>query len=1054
MNVGFFTAITYSSQIIASKRLKAIKRVDDYFYLQGKKAKVISVNKDFYSIQLVPCTASPIITALKIASYCTIIIPAIMLTAKLILRWRVALFIQDSKPKAPTTPKVNQILNQPYLIKKEVPLSSHKKKLLFSDGRTETYYYKHNSKHVLANITNFLDDPEKYVQVVSSGSLEHLIPSKGYSQYKIDQSDHRLVFYPSAARQTNSLVSPDELINIKCTISVRLHKSKKKIMEIKSLSQLKKLLERVYKYVYRHHSGIVIRCKGEQLSLIIKGFKLSTFSSELDFKIIDSSRISIVAKPIKQKHISQRELVRIFKNGVQEKFFYKKDSIVGCRSYPNGKKEIGIFAEETTTFSSGYTIHPNGSVKFYNSDYGALVEIGSSSYTHLIKSFEELEELIKITIEKSSSKNLSTILLFPNRHQLEQIKYLLQQIPGSDSLQFYQLPSDPPNILCLRIKPKSSEVLDSGEIRETFFNGIAEILTLHENNTYEGTRIYPNGRKEIGKFNLTRKFLQGIVKQNQCYYYYKPSCILSVSANKYFRISDGEKGFTVYESDDGKHFIESKHSVEDVLSKKNLDDQEILAVFTHSHFDERLKPFIKKLISTKQDSPSIFNLPEEALHFVLNFIKEQRIRVNPLKLIDARTGQKNIIKHAAYLATDFKLIELLGDLWPKAFLKYGVDIIIMCFKKNFYDTPKVIKLYQDLGGTFNSFYELCSQTASIISYIQHKKEFKVKFKALTREQQQTIYDIAFSRRNPYVMEPAKITIQPNQYSINFLWIGRTKTPNEQLYLFGKGSSEEERSLNFHKQFIHPITEWAAKNPGTAINVWIDSDMSPPPVIERTVTALKDALEEIGHDAVFLRDIRNLKTVNQFPRVFEETVPVYFRVDLAKAIIADTVMQENAQFFVFADLDVTPLSRKKLFDKRTLDFLNDYGFVMAGAGLRYENSFQIFNKHHEQFVKSHRKVIIELTIDMFFNRRESVSEQQIYDTYVPMFAHQLHHDGRFGKIKSRFHEDTYFQIDNFGGFGHLETKSERVNVRRLIPTKPVKVPASHFFLSSRNKNNYE
>lgn len=100
--LSFFTAVDYPATRLDSSR-RAIRNIDDYFYLGGRKAQVVNVEskkrsvvemKDGYS-------SNWFMTTLKIASYFTLVIPAIMLFAKLIARSQVSYYIveADKPPK-------------------------------------------------------------------------------------------------------------------------------------------------------------------------------------------------------------------------------------------------------------------------------------------------------------------------------------------------------------------------------------------------------------------------------------------------------------------------------------------------------------------------------------------------------------------------------------------------------------------------------------------------------------------------------------------------------------------------------------------------------------------------------------------------------------------------------------------------------------------------------------------------------------------------------------------------------------------------------------------
>jgi hypothetical protein len=89
MDVSFFTAVSFNGQA-KSLSEKCLQKVDDYFYLKGKKAQVIAGRVNGGKVDVVlsnsGCSQSCIRTALKVLSYFTIILPLIFLMAKAILR--------------------------------------------------------------------------------------------------------------------------------------------------------------------------------------------------------------------------------------------------------------------------------------------------------------------------------------------------------------------------------------------------------------------------------------------------------------------------------------------------------------------------------------------------------------------------------------------------------------------------------------------------------------------------------------------------------------------------------------------------------------------------------------------------------------------------------------------------------------------------------------------------------------------------------------------------------------------------------------------------------
>ncbi len=83
-DINFFTAVSYNNPKTHGQAFR--EKVDSYFYLGGRKAKVISIDDKSESVKLVDSQASMLTTALKITSYFTIILPLIMLGLKAALR--------------------------------------------------------------------------------------------------------------------------------------------------------------------------------------------------------------------------------------------------------------------------------------------------------------------------------------------------------------------------------------------------------------------------------------------------------------------------------------------------------------------------------------------------------------------------------------------------------------------------------------------------------------------------------------------------------------------------------------------------------------------------------------------------------------------------------------------------------------------------------------------------------------------------------------------------------------------------------------------------------
>ena len=85
--VGFFTAVSFGDRQKSCTQ-SLLETVDSYFFLGGKKAYVIAGHAQQASQGTILRNdfSTPLVTAIKVVSYATLILPAIMLIAKIVLR--------------------------------------------------------------------------------------------------------------------------------------------------------------------------------------------------------------------------------------------------------------------------------------------------------------------------------------------------------------------------------------------------------------------------------------------------------------------------------------------------------------------------------------------------------------------------------------------------------------------------------------------------------------------------------------------------------------------------------------------------------------------------------------------------------------------------------------------------------------------------------------------------------------------------------------------------------------------------------------------------------
>lgn len=199
--------------------------------------------------------------------------------------------------------------------------------------------------------------------------------------------------------------------------------------------------------------------------------------------------------------------------------------------------------------------------------------------------------------------------------------------------------------------------------------------------------------------------------------------------------------------------------------------------------------------------------------------------------------------------------------------------------------------------------------------------------------------------------------QPQHYSINLMWINRDVNV-KQGYVYPS-------ETNGGKQFLDTIVKWAEYNPESAVFLWFDSYLVSQNAVEKTQESINQQISQKNTKTakVELKDIRLIRRIQKNAEIFCPEIPVYFRADLARAVIAENALeQDNSLYFVYTDFDVKPMRKAELFDDKTLATLHKSGFVMAHEAncLGFENSFQIFT-HDEKLLKALKLMVIKANI---------------------------------------------------------------------------------------------
>jgi hypothetical protein len=206
--------------------------------------------------------------------------------------------------------------------------------------------------------------------------------------------------------------------------------------------------------------------------------------------------------------------------------------------------------------------------------------------------------------------------------------------------------------------------------------------------------------------------------------------------------------------------------------------------------------------------------------------------------------------------------------------------------------------------------------------------------------------------NPILFLRAKELVAPKQYSLNFLWIHKNPI-SESGHLMGS----DEQQLNRH--VINPLKDWQSKQPDAYINFWYDGLLLDSSHIEETKKRLQHS--NLDLKMIRFRDIRDINYVTQNTQLFTTTTPIYFRVDLAKAVIADYVLRiDKLPFVINIDSDIVAVARDQLFDYPTLTALNNIGYAFGTATTaEEENSFiMLHNSTNINILDAHKTHVID------------------------------------------------------------------------------------------------
>lgn len=205
----------------------------------------------------------------------------------------------------------------------------------------------------------------------------------------------------------------------------------------------------------------------------------------------------------------------------------------------------------------------------------------------------------------------------------------------------------------------------------------------------------------------------------------------------------------------------------------------------------------------------------------------------------------------------------------------------------------------------------------------------------------------------------------------------------------------------YRNFILSLKWWAKKNPNATINFWFDGAYTDTSSLE----AASQLLEAHDLGRVNLRNVQDLEGVQKV-NISDRNYPVYFRADLYRLIATTHDLERGlTDYFVYADIDVMPMTEEQLFDEETMQNLDKFGMVVTRDGINngMENSFHITSRAHENILEAIEFMGIQLNVerarcvekyswDPYRRFKYKDLAQVIYDSYPPMFQYLYHLEG--------------------------------------------------------------
>jgi hypothetical protein len=518
---------------------------------------------------------------------------------------------------------------------------------------------------------------------------------------------------------------------------------------------------------------------------------------------------------------------------------------------------------------------------------------------------------------------------------------------------------------------------------------------------------------------------------------------------------------------------------------------------------DRFERRVKRLAKNVQEKDKLM---AEAVKVAPNSIKQKDINEVVLRIFakkQRKQFKKKLYSIDTSRADSETIAKKLFNIMPTSMELE--DVVNIEFKQSPKDAPNLIKAIRLKHPSF-TLSTINQMRVAIVEDKQYMLTNQSLFEMIPISESEGFdknklnlcYDLAYRLYHPYIYHPAEQPVTANQYTLNFLWVNlnpqdRIANIAQNIFKDGQDLAENAACLtdpdrlrqyekeeafldsatlknweNIKNSFTYRLSKWADIHPSTEMNLWYDSALVTAQARDKTSEMLKGISYSRGV-RLQLRDIRalprldsdniyRLDRLDEIPLSLHPGTPLYYRVDILKALIADHMInpkeQEGKKYCVMSDIDVTPINAKQMFNQRTLDFLNTKGYVLQAIELwNYENSFFIFNRDHPELSRIHSNMIVnaiesqisslrKYPLGKTFDSELILNSQCVYRKYWqfddkmrevigPEYNRQIH------KIKPRIivqSPSSQFILSSFSGSDHRAESFRFIGISSIPYTK--------------------